>query len=122
MSTMQVLCDVSFLAPNYLRTPDDCDVIRRKIRKLQRTQGFRITYWLRNIGGIKYNSWSRFMKAAGPNAGVENGIYYAAYIYFEKVRIVEGKKKTARREENELAYPQGFAIKNHRQSRDSTHN
>ncbi|EPT04213.1 hypothetical protein FOMPIDRAFT_1021923 [Fomitopsis schrenkii] len=89
---------------------DDCDDIRRKIRKLQRTQGFRISYWLRHIGGIKYNSWSRFMKAQGPDSGAENGIYYAAYIYFEKVRIVEGKIKTPRREQNELAHPRGFVI------------
>ncbi|KAH9835675.1 uncharacterized protein C8Q71DRAFT_858533 [Rhodofomes roseus] len=100
---------------------DDCDDIRRKIRKLQRSQGFRITYWLRNIGGVKYNSWSRFMKAEGPSAGAENNIYYAAYVYFEKVRIAEGKKKPTKREQNELAYPQGFVMLDRRQTRDSTH-
>ncbi|KAI0732279.1 hypothetical protein C8Q72DRAFT_140776 [Fomitopsis betulina] len=99
---------------------DDCDDIRRKIRKLQRTQGFRITFWLRHIGGIKYNSWSRFMKANGPDSGAENGIYHAAYIYFEKVRLAEGKKKTSRREQNELAHPQGFIIPDHRLTRDIT--
>ncbi|TFY59608.1 hypothetical protein EVJ58_g5670 [Rhodofomes roseus] len=92
---------------------DDCDDIRRKIRKLQRSQGFRITYWLRNIGGVKYNSWSRFR--------AENNIYYAAYVYFEKVRIAEGKKKPTKREQNELAYPQGFVMLDRRQTRDSTH-
>ncbi|KZT74740.1 hypothetical protein DAEQUDRAFT_719915 [Daedalea quercina L-15889] len=100
---------------------DDCDDVRRKIRKLQRSQGFRITYWLRHIGGIKYNSWSRFMKAEGPDAGAENGIYYAAYAYFEKIRIAEGKKKTAKREQNELEHPQGFVVRDRRQTRDSIH-
>lgn len=43
------------------------------------------------------------------------------YVYFEKVRIAEGKKKSPRREQNELAHPQGFIIPDHRLTRDTTH-
>jgi hypothetical protein len=32
------------------------------------------------------------------------------YAYFEKVRIFEGKKKTAKRERNELEQRQGFSL------------
>ncbi|KIJ28893.1 hypothetical protein M422DRAFT_37182 [Sphaerobolus stellatus SS14] len=41
------------------------------------------------------------MKLSGPCAGVENTIYYAAYVYFEKVRVATGKKITPKRQRNE---------------------
>ncbi|KAI0732278.1 hypothetical protein C8Q72DRAFT_882335 [Fomitopsis betulina] len=76
---------------------DDCNDIRRKIRALQQTPGFKITHWFEKIGKINNNSYQRFMKATGPTGGAEDGTYYAAYVYFEKVRIAEGKKKTPKR-------------------------
>ncbi|TFK57314.1 hypothetical protein OE88DRAFT_119252 [Heliocybe sulcata] len=76
---------------------DDCNDIRRKIRALQKTPGFKITPWLRDIGNVNSNSYGRFMKATGPSGGAENGTYVCAYKYFEKVRILEGKKKTPKR-------------------------
>lgn len=76
---------------------DDCNAIRRKIRALQKTPGFKVTHWLKEIGNINSNSYGRFMSLKGPNGGAENGTYYAAYVYFEKVRIFEGKKKTPTR-------------------------
>ncbi|KZV92461.1 hypothetical protein EXIGLDRAFT_647264 [Exidia glandulosa HHB12029] len=86
---------------------DDCNDIRRKIRALQKTPGFKITHWLSEIGGINSNSFGRFMKATGPMGGAENGTYEAAYKYFEKVRIMEGKKKTPKRLEAETEHPGG---------------
>ncbi|PIL32078.1 hypothetical protein GSI_06783 [Ganoderma sinense ZZ0214-1] len=76
---------------------DDCNDIRRKIRALQKEPGFKITQWLETIGRINNNSYQRFMKATGPTGGAGNGTYYAAYVYFEKRRIAEGKKKSAKR-------------------------
>ncbi|KAI9057094.1 hypothetical protein FKP32DRAFT_1681829 [Trametes sanguinea] len=87
---------------------DDCNEIRRKIRLLLKQPGFKITHWLRDIGNINNNSYQRFMRATGPRAGAENGTYYAAYVYFEKVRIFEGKKKTAKRIRNEQEHPEGL--------------
>ncbi|KAF8885435.1 hypothetical protein CPB85DRAFT_1337189, partial [Mucidula mucida] len=91
--------------------PDTCDEIRRKIRKLQKEPGFKITHWLREIGGINNNSYHRFMKLSGAHSGVENGTYKAAYMYFEKVGIAEGKKKTSKRKDNEWEYPEGIPLK-----------
>ncbi|KAJ3001894.1 hypothetical protein NUW54_g6151 [Trametes sanguinea] len=87
---------------------DDCNDIRRKIRILQKQPGFKITHWLRDIGNINNNSYQRFMKAMGFSGGAENGTYYAAYVYFEKVRIFEGKKKTPKRIRNEEQYLAGL--------------
>ncbi|EJF66589.1 hypothetical protein BD309DRAFT_946883 [Dichomitus squalens] len=87
---------------------DDCNDIRRKIRALQKEPGFKITKWLESIGNINNNSYQRFMKATGPTGGAGNGTYYAAYVYFEKRRIAEGKKKTAKRIRTEEEHPMGL--------------
>jgi len=93
---------------------DDCGEVRRKIRLLQKTPGWKVTHWLRDIGGINSNSFSRFMREKGKTDGASNGTYYAAYVYFEKVRILEGKKKTASRINNEGNQPNGFPLENRR--------
>ncbi|RPD63066.1 hypothetical protein L227DRAFT_608975 [Lentinus tigrinus ALCF2SS1-6] len=87
---------------------DDCNEVRRKIRALQKEPGFKITRWLKEIGNINNNSFQRFMKASGPTGGAGNGTYYAAYVYFEKVRIAQGKKKTPKRERNEAEHGYGM--------------
>ncbi|KAJ3488471.1 hypothetical protein NLI96_g2827 [Meripilus lineatus] len=70
-----------------------------------------ITHWLRDIGNINSNSYSRFMKAKGATGGASNGTYYAAYVYFEKVRILQRRKKTVKREKNETETgPNGFPL------------
>ncbi|KAI0335410.1 hypothetical protein GY45DRAFT_1240752 [Cubamyces sp. BRFM 1775] len=86
---------------------DDCNDIRRKIRALQKEPNFKVTHWLQEIGNINNNSYQRFMKATGPHGGASNGTYYAAYVYFEKVRILQGKKKTAKRIRSEQQNPSG---------------
>ncbi|KAL0575985.1 hypothetical protein V5O48_005985 [Marasmius crinis-equi] len=75
---------------------DDPGEVRRKIRLLLKTPGFKA-----EIGNINSNSYNRFMSMKGRCDGASNGTYYAAYAYFEKVRIFEGKKKTAKRLANE---------------------
>ncbi|KAI0757121.1 hypothetical protein C8Q80DRAFT_78011 [Daedaleopsis nitida] len=87
---------------------DDCNEIRRKIRLLQKEPNFKVTPWLKEIGNINSNSFQRFMKASGPTGGATNGTYYAAYVYFEKVRIAEGKKKTPKRLRNEAEHGGGM--------------
>ncbi|KAF8898589.1 hypothetical protein BD779DRAFT_22150 [Infundibulicybe gibba] len=93
---------------------DDCGEVRRKIRILQKTPGWKVTHWLKEIGGINSNSFNRFMKEKGRTDGASNGTYPAAYMYFEKNRILEGKKKTATRVSNESIHPNGFPLENRR--------
>ncbi|KAF8308082.1 hypothetical protein DL93DRAFT_2087324 [Clavulina sp. PMI_390] len=89
---------------------DDCNEIRRKIRALQKEPGFKVTHWLREIGNVNSNSYGRFMRLSGPDAGAENGTYPAAYTYFERRRIKEGKKKSVKRLENERQYRRGIPL------------
>ncbi|KAI0095085.1 hypothetical protein BDY19DRAFT_988855 [Irpex rosettiformis] len=95
---------------------DDCNDIRRKIRALLQEPDFKVTNWLREIGNINNNSYQRFMKASGPTGGAENGTYYAAYVYFEKKRIFEGKKKTAKRIRMENETPEGQPLRDARRT------
>ncbi|KAJ7169681.1 hypothetical protein C8R46DRAFT_205344 [Mycena filopes] len=88
--------------------------VRRKIRLLLATPDFKVTHWLKEIGGVNSNSYGRFMKEKDKTAGAANGTFYAAYVYFEKVRIAEGKKKSAGRQKNEIDYPRGFPLEDRR--------
>lgn len=38
----------------------------------------------------------------------------SSYVYFEKVRILQGKKKTPKRLSNEAEFPAGFPLENRR--------
>ncbi|KAG8936890.1 hypothetical protein FRC03_008619 [Tulasnella sp. 419] len=89
---------------------DDCNEIRRKIRALQKEPGHKITHWLKAIGNVNSNSLTQFMKQTGANGGAGNQAYYKGYIYFEKRRIFEGKKKSTKRISNEAAHPNGFKL------------
>ncbi|KAF7339822.1 hypothetical protein MVEN_01898700 [Mycena venus] len=82
--------------------------IRRKIRALMSTPGFKVSHWLEEIGGVNSNSYNRFMKAKDKYDGASNGTYYCAYVYFEKVRVAAGKPKSAGRKKNEKENPRGF--------------
>ncbi|KAJ6604451.1 hypothetical protein DFH09DRAFT_1242436 [Mycena vulgaris] len=85
-----------------------------KIRALQSTPGWKVTSWLKEIGGINHNSYSRFMAEKNKNHGAANSTYLAAYIFFEKIRIAEGKKKSAGRKQNEIDHPFGLPLEDRR--------
>jgi hypothetical protein len=53
--------------------------------------------FLRDIGGVSAGSLATFLKASKMMGGAESPVYPAAYAFFEKKRIWEGKKKTAGR-------------------------
>ncbi|KAF8213275.1 hypothetical protein K438DRAFT_2009508 [Mycena galopus ATCC 62051] len=82
--------------------------VRRKIRALLSTPGFKVTHWLEEIGRVNSNSYNRFMRFKDKYDGGPNGTYYCAYVYFEKVRIANGKPKSAGRKKNEKENPRGF--------------
>ena len=44
------------------------------------------------------------LKMKGPSAGAHNVAYYASYVFFEKVRIRDDKKKSAKRQKLEEIY------------------
>ncbi|KAK0719310.1 hypothetical protein B0H67DRAFT_509588 [Lasiosphaeris hirsuta] len=87
---------------------DTCDTVRRKIRILLAKDGITQAAFLRAIVTAAYGenstkkiqstSLSGFMKQKGPLAGNTSAVYYAAYVFFEKVRIKQKKPKSNDRE------------------------
>lgn len=55
----------------------------------------------RNSEASLTHSRYRFMEASGPQAAGHNITFYAAWVYFEKLRIKEGKEKTEKRQKME---------------------
>ncbi|KAI0825200.1 hypothetical protein BC628DRAFT_1419556 [Trametes gibbosa] len=84
------------------------------IRALQKQPDFKVgatklaTHWLKEIGNINNYSYQRFMGATGPTGGASNGTSTL------KVRIAEGKKKTAKRLRNEQEHASGMPTEERR--------
>lgn len=83
--------------------------VRRKIALFMRRAGVTQAAFLRALAaqlntetrtfqGIQL---SRFRERSGVDSGLANPVFYAAYVYLEKLRIKEGKPKSKHREEME---------------------
>ena len=83
---------------------DTCDDIRRKIT--EHLKGTTQAAFTRDLTGMLLYSkvttahMTRFMKMKGPKAGGHSPLFYAAYVFFEKLRIKQGKKKRTVKREN----------------------
>ncbi|KAE8385438.1 hypothetical protein BDV23DRAFT_164905 [Aspergillus alliaceus] len=96
---------------------DTCDVVRKKIRAHLREPNVTQASFLREIAKtyppqmkkkFQNSSLTRFLDLSGPNAGNTNGVFYAAYVFFEKLRIRDGRPKTEFREDMERIWgPEG---------------
>ena len=53
---------------------------------------------------ISVSSFKMFMDQQGPSAGGHSGVFYAGYVFFEKLRIRDGKPKTPKRLEMERVW------------------
>ncbi|KAI9864358.1 MAG: hypothetical protein M1813_003278 [Trichoglossum hirsutum] len=87
---------------------DTCDEIRRKINAHLRNDGVTKASLCRAIGkmtpaGTPTNARSLddFLKKKGPEAGGSSNCFYGAYVFFEKLRIKQGKPKSKFRQEME---------------------
>ncbi|KAF7959251.1 hypothetical protein EAE96_002765 [Botrytis aclada] len=87
---------------------DSCDEVRKKIRAYLREPGVTQAAFLREIAKtypeekrIQSKVLNDFLGKKGPSAGNTSSTYYAAYVFFEKVRIRDGKPKSKHREEME---------------------
>lgn len=91
---------------------DTCDDIRTKItnhlkktnltkvalaKELSKCQG-------RGEPDITGAGISKFQQKSGPLAGNSNRVFYAAYVFFEKLRLKDGKAKSKKRTEMEKAH------------------
>ena len=105
---------------------DTCDDLRVKINRSLREDGVTQAGFARELTKItpasaykyQYTKFkgekpdrkiaaghiSRFLKAKGSIGGAENSVYYAGYIFFEKLRVMQGKEKSKKREEMEALW------------------
>lgn len=100
---------------------DTCDTIRRKIRAMLAKDGITQAAFLRAIVTAAYGEDSKkkiqagslyaFMKQNGPLAGNTSSVYYAAYVFFEKLRVKQKKPKSEDREIMEEIHPSGVDTK-----------
>lgn len=95
---------------------DTCDVVRRKITAHLKTPGLTQAQFCRDLyaqlktpscKSIQATMLTAFRNKKGPLAGCTSSVYYAAYVYFEKLRLAEGKPKSKHRLEMEEIHAGG---------------
>ncbi|KAF8427355.1 hypothetical protein EV426DRAFT_520274, partial [Tirmania nivea] len=101
---------------------DTCDEIRKKLTVYLRREGVTQAALLRalhaELRGKKMTSrlqssqLARFLQMKGANTGNTSALFYASYVYFEKLRVKQGKPKSNHREEMERIWKEdgGFDI------------
>lgn len=99
---------------------DSCDEIRRKINAYLKQDGVTQAAFLRELlaqfhadkkpKGIQSSQLQKFRSQSGPNAGNTSSVFYSAYIFFEKLRLAQGKPKSSHRLDMEEAWPDGFEV------------
>ncbi|KAI5778840.1 hypothetical protein EDC01DRAFT_600876, partial [Geopyxis carbonaria] len=90
---------------------DSCDEIRRKIAAHLRTPGVTQAAFLKDLAAmlhtappgtkIQSKQLNDFRTKSGADAGNTSRVFYCAYVFFEKLRIKEGKPKSKHRLEME---------------------
>ncbi|KAF2875409.1 hypothetical protein BDV95DRAFT_590911 [Massariosphaeria phaeospora] len=91
---------------------DTCDEIRRKINAHLRKPEITQAAFLREIAAqfhtankkIQSKQLNDFRSKKGAYTGNTSVVFYGAYVYFEKLRLGEGKPKSKAREEMERIY------------------
>ena len=90
------------------RIYDSCPMLVTKIKEFLNRDGVTKAALLKAMGDLNSNSLNRFL--AGKNQDqCGNVTYKRAYVFFEKLRILEGKPKSSKRLSNEANQPQGFS-------------
>ncbi|RDW59764.1 hypothetical protein BP6252_12851 [Coleophoma cylindrospora] len=93
---------------------ETCDEVRKKIRAHLKKPGVTQAGFARECTAasgrnVVPRSINEFLRKKGPSAGNTANIFYAAYVYFEKLRLHAGKPKSKFREEMEKIHgPKGF--------------
>lgn len=87
---------------------DTCDEIRKKIRAFLKHDGLTQAAFVREISKsfpderkVSPRNLQSFLGLKGPLSGNTNKTFYAAYVFFEKLRIKQGKPKSNFREKME---------------------
>eukprot|EP00574_Skeletonema_japonicum_P014646 CAMPEP_0201714752 /NCGR_PEP_ID=MMETSP0593-20130828/1091_1 /ASSEMBLY_ACC=CAM_ASM_000672 /TAXON_ID=267983 /ORGANISM="Skeletonema japonicum, Strain CCMP2506" /LENGTH=556 /DNA_ID=CAMNT_0048204055 /DNA_START=48 /DNA_END=1718 /DNA_ORIENTATION=- len=96
--------DVSYDCAIY----DSCPVVVAKIKEFLNRDGVTKALLLKAFGDINSNSLGRFLSGKQQDQ-CGNITYKKAYVFFEKLRIMEGKAKSKKRLSNEAQNPQGYS-------------
>ncbi|KAH0014705.1 hypothetical protein KCU78_g8535, partial [Aureobasidium melanogenum] len=102
---------------------DTCDDIRRQITAYLKKPGVTQAQFGRDLlaqfhtdkgpKGISASQMQSFRGKKGPDAGNTSSVFYSAYVFFEKMRIKQGKPKSQKRKEMEEVWgPNGFDTEN----------
>ena len=87
---------------------DSCPVVAAKIKEFLQRDGVTKAMLLKAFGDINSNSLNRFLSGKRQDQ-CGNVTYQRAYVFFEKLRIMEGKAKSTKRLSNEAENPGGFS-------------
>lgn len=95
-----------------------CDDVRRQISLHLKRDGVTKAAFCRDMlaqlhadtrgSGLTTSQLDRFRGNHGSNGGASSKVFYAAYVFFEKRRLAEGKAKSKKREEMEHVWPNGM--------------
>jgi len=99
----------------------NCNDIRVELQKFLKSTDLTQTGLCKFLG-VAPGTYNRYMKAKGVNGGAANGLYVAAFDFFEKLREVDGRPKTAKRlrTEQEAAKDTWGSYKKSRRVRDAS--
>ena len=102
---------------------DTCDEVRRKVNAHLKKPGVTQAQFCRDMlamfkgparpSNIQSIQLSRFRGMKGPTVGANSLVFYSAYVFFEKVRIAEGKPKSKHRLEMEKRWGNGGLDREH---------
>ncbi|PLB46072.1 hypothetical protein P170DRAFT_458240 [Aspergillus steynii IBT 23096] len=92
---------------------DTCDSLRKKIAAHLQEPGVTQAQFLRDAAAAAFPGQEKklssktlgdFRQKHGANAGATSAIFYAGYVFFEKLRVRDGKAKSKFREEMEKVW------------------
>jgi hypothetical protein len=85
---------------------DTCPQVVAGIKSFLRRDGMTKASLLSALGGINANSLNTFLSGKKQDQ-CGNVAYWTAYVFLEKLRILEGERKSSTRLRNEVDYPYG---------------
>lgn len=88
---------------------DTCPQVVANIKNFLAREGVTKAMVLAALGGLNSNSLNRFLSGKKQDQ-CGNVTYKGAYLFFEKLRILEGKAKSQARLKNESENPGGFSL------------
>ena len=88
---------------------DSCPELVKKIKAFLNRDGMTKSNFMLALGGLNSNSLNTFL-AGKRQDQAGNKTYRKAYVFFEQLRIYEGKPKSSARIGNEIEHPYGFPL------------